>query len=163
MVIYLIGMMGCGKTTVGNLLAMKLTLHFLDTDEFIEKKCQLPITEIIANYGINYFRNLEHQLLVALQNSYDIVVSTGGGVVLNEDNIVLMKKNGKVIYLKTSVDVLMKRLNLHEQAKRPLLQKFTLEEIYEYRKELYEKASDVIIDCDNLSIEEVCQEIINIL
>lgn len=160
MIIYLIGMMGSGKTTVGNLLAIKLGLFYIDMDVFIEKKCQLSVSEIVENFGIDHFRKMENELLVSLQKSYDIVVATGGGVVLNQNNIDIMKKSGTVIYLKTSINILKRRLNLSERMRRPLLKELSLDEIYEFRKELYEKASDIIINCDNLTVNEICEEII---
>lgn len=160
MVYYLIGMMGSGKTTIGNMLALKLEYNFIDTDDLIVKKYQSSIEKIINDWGIDFFRELENQVLQILQGFNDIVIATGGGIILKDDNIALMKKHGKIIYLETNVDIIEKRLDNIEIAKRPLLRKNTLKDIFQERKKLYEEACDIIVHCDNLNVEEICDTII---
>lgn len=159
MLIYLIGMMGSGKTTVGKYLASQIGYHFVDTDCLIEEKCHLKVHEIIDQYGIDYFRQIENYVLKQVKLDINTVIATGGGIILNQDNVAFMRNNGIVIYLKTSITELEKRLNGPEIKKRPLLETNSINEIYEARKTYYDKASEVTIMCDNLSIEAISNEI----
>jgi len=163
MILYLIGMMGCGKTTVGKYLASQLKYSFVDIDFLIEEKCSLKVHEIINQYGIEYFRHLESEALIQLDNNKHTVVSTGGGILLNENNITFMKNNGLMIYLNVSIDELKKRLNDSELMKRPLLKVNTLDKIYEERKEAYLFYSDLMILCEDFTVKEISQHIISLL
>lgn len=108
--IVLIGMMGAGKSTIGHLLDEKLhDFLYLDIDKEIEKLAQKHIPEIFARYGESHFRQLEHDMIEKYSNYHNQVISTGGGVVENPDNIKLLKKNGVVFYLKASADELYSR------------------------------------------------------
>ncbi|QVK19201.1 shikimate kinase [Mycoplasmatota bacterium] len=159
MIIYLIGMMGSGKSSVGKHLASQLKYNFVDTDCLIEEKLNLKVHDIINQFGIEYFRQIENQVLREIQLDLNTVIATGGGIILNQDNINFMKNNGITIYLKTSINELEKRLTNPEMKKRPLLKKNSLYDIFEVRKELYDKASELTINCDNLSIETICEQI----
>jgi shikimate kinase len=158
--IYLVGMMGSGKTTIGNLLALEIGYNYIDTDNLIENKCKMSIADIIIFYGIDYFRSLETQVLEVFQNCQELVVSTGGGIILNEENIILMKNKGKIIYLETSIEVLKSRLDKQEIAKRPLLMFNSLKEIFDSRVGIYQAVSDITISCDDLTPKEICEIII---
>lgn len=154
--IVLIGLMGAGKSTVGRMLAEKFGLSFVDTDELIEQEAKISISKIFSLYGEIYFRELESQVIkrVSVQDSQ--VISTGGGVVENSENIVNLKRNGIVIYLKASPLELYRRIKQDES--RPLLKSEnplkTLEELLEKREPYYNQA-DYKIDTSFLSMEEI--------
>jgi shikimate kinase len=163
--IVLIGFMGCGKTTVGKNLAQKKDSLFIDTDHWIEKKENKSISDIFEQYGEDYFRRLETKCLQILgENKNKMVLSTGGGMVLRKENILLMQKIGPIIYLKTSPEVLLQRLD--SDTTRPLLQGLETEaklkkikDILKVRTEIYETAADIIIHTDHKSIDAIIEDI----
>ena len=152
----LVGMMGGGKTTIGRQLAMRLGYHFIDMDEQIENDQNCSISEIFIQQGEEFFRRLETDLLKKLLQVQNTVVATGGGVVVTEGNLDLMKRIGTIIYLKTSVDEIIERVKntLH----RPLLQNENTEErihlLLQHRTPLYEQA-DQIVETKNLSPQAI--------
>lgn len=159
--IYLVGMMGSGKTSTGRALAQKLSFHFVDLDELICEQARLTINEIFKRHGEPYFRDCERRLLCEVSNRRKQVVATGGGVVLHPENRALMKKNGTVIYLDSKLETLWERVK--DKKDRPLLAhpnpKKMLQELFQTRKPLYEEvASDVVIT-DHKSPEQVAIEI----
>ncbi|MFN3680221.1 shikimate kinase [Thermosynechococcus sp.] len=139
--IYLVGMMGAGKTTTGRLLAQRLGYAFVDTDAVIAEFCQRPIREIFAQEGESTFRELEQQVLAQVSSYHHLVVATGGGIVLNPMNWSYLR-HGIVVWLSVPLAVLCQRLR-HDQ-ERPLLQEQTLEErlgeLLETRQHLYAQA-----------------------
>ncbi len=158
--IYLIGMMACGKTTVGKYLATKLEYEFVDTDELIEKNMNMTISNIINNHGLDYFRNLETNVLKQTELPINTVIATGGGIILNEDNVRYMKNNGVVVYLKLSIEELENRIKIIGIDTRPLLQNNSLKEIYQARKDLYENSSEIIVNCDRLAVKSISEKLI---
>ncbi len=119
--IVLTGFMASGKTTVGKLLSKKLGMDFVDTDELIEKQEGMSINEIFEKYGEEHFRCLEKELAKKLsQNVTGTVIATGGGFVLNKENINELKKSGVVFNLKTNPEIIKERLNGAKDT-RPLL------------------------------------------
>lgn len=120
--------MGCGKTTIGKLLALKLSYLFIDLDEEIEKFTNQTINEIFNNQGEDAFRKTEHEILQSIILLENIVVATGGGTPCYYKNINTMNKEGIAIYLKSSPDILLKRL-LIEKEKRPLIKTKNSEEL----------------------------------
>lgn len=159
--IALIGLMGSGKSTVGALLAQKLNLNFVDIDLEIEKQEKKIISEIFAQEGEGFFRELESETIKDFCKNKAQIISTGGGAVQNTANLELLKQNCTVIYLKTSPKVLFERIK--EDTLRPLLQNTnpmgTLEELLIKRQKNYQKA-DIIIDTDNKTTIEILDEII---
>ena len=156
--IVLIGFMGSGKTTTGKALKEKTDMTFVDTDELIEAYEGCKISEIFANKGEAYFRRLENETLKELLESTDNkVISTGGGIITNQDNIPLLKQLGKVYYLKIKPETVVKRLEGDKT--RPLLmgenKLVKVEQLMSGRKELYEMAADKTIDTDYLSVNEI--------
>jgi shikimate kinase len=119
--IILIGFMGAGKTTVGRKLANRLGYFFLDTDQQIEKQQGCTIEEIFRYAGEATFRDLETKLLGNLQNVYNTILSTGGGMFLRSENQVFLKGIGKTVYLQVDRETLEQRLQC--DLNRPLLQK----------------------------------------
>jgi shikimate kinase len=161
--IYLVGFMGCGKTSVGYLLSKKLEVPPYDVDVTVEKLRGQSIKDIFKNEGEEAFRNYESLAIRQLPLEHAVVM-TGGGAVVREENLSYMKNKGTVVYLKTSFPVLWERLmDKKEKNKRPLLLTKTKEDIlslYQLREKLYER-SDITIVTDELSTEEVCLKILN--
>lgn len=160
--IILIGYMGSGKTSVGKLLAKTCKYQFCDTDEIIEKNEGERISEIFEAKGESHFRMLETQTLEQLQGKMKrCVLSTGGGMPCSEVNAGLLKSIGTVFYLKVSKDIVLGRLQ--GDTTRPLLQNGDLEEKVEQmlklRDPLYERAADVIIQTDTMSVKEIVNEV----
>ena len=164
MKIFLIGLMGSGKTTIGRLLAKELGFDFVDTDRFIEMQQGMTIAEIFAQHGEAAFREMEHQLLLDLQNSNSAVISTGGGMPCYNDNMNIMLANGKVAYLKTSPQTLAQRL-IFSQDKRPLIRGKTETELLQFiteqllkREPVYNRAN-ITVQTENFSIEEILKSV----
>lgn len=123
MIVFLIGMMGSGKSTLGRAIANSLGCDFLDMDCYIESKMGLGIAEIFDIHGEPFFRQQEHLFLENLKHSGQelLIVSTGGGVPQNPANLSIMKGKGKLIYLRASTEILAQRLYPNIK-NRPLLQ-----------------------------------------
>lgn len=161
--IYLVGFMGCGKTSVGKLLSKQLEVPPYDVDSAVERLRGQTIKEIFKTEGEEAFRNYESLAIRQLPLEHAVVM-TGGGAVVREENLSYMKSKGTVVYLKTSFPVLWNRLMKEEErTKRPILLTKTKEEVFElYNKRCkhYEK-SDITVFTDDLSTEDVCQQILN--
>ena len=163
--IALIGIMGCGKSTVGKSLQNIMSdFVFVDTDELIVQKENTSINDIFENNGEDYFRNLETLILKDVLSLDNQIISTGGGIVINPDNLLLLKQFSKVIYLKTSVNTLCERLKNDSQ--RPLLKNQNLQEklniLLSQREDKYNQAH-IIIETDNKTPDMIVKEIINCL
>lgn len=151
--IFLIGMAGSGKTTVGRAMAKTLNLPFYDTDIEIEKKAKKTIPEIFKENGEDYFRNLETEVLKELSLKRGAIIATGGGIVKREENLFVIKSNGKAIWIKRDPNALAVQ-------GRPLSKDVeTAKRLYEERKPLYNKFADVIVENDK-TIEDTVKEII---
>ena len=157
--VILTGMMGSGKTTVGKELATILNCNFVDLDEIIENKYG-KITDIFSQKGEKYFRELETQELKNLENQSNFVLSTGGGIILKDENIKILKDLGQVFYLSAKSETIYNRIK--NQRHRPLLNtqnpKNTIEEILSKRLEKYEKSGEKITT-DNKNAKEIAGEI----
>lgn len=160
--IILIGFMGSGKTSVGVKLAERLTYHFRDTDQMIEKQAGDTINHIFAVHGEEYFRSLETELLKNSKSNMDkTVLSTGGGLPLREQNSKLIREMGYVVFLKASKQTTLKRLR--GDTTRPLLKGDDLEQkvdrMLTARTPVYEKAAHKIIVTDEKPINEIVETI----
>ena len=162
--IYIIGFMGTGKTTVGKALAGSLSRDFLDLDDVIEAKESTKITNIFAQNGESYFRKVEKQVLVETAQKENLIVACGGGIVIDEDNVNLMKRTGKIICLAAGADTILDRTKGY--AHRPLLNvsdpKAKIEELLNLRAPFYAKA-DYTIETSDLGIEEIVKKISEII
>jgi shikimate kinase len=159
--IFLIGFMGCGKTTVGKRLSSKLGLKFLDLDQFVEEKYGKTVTEQFSELGEQGFRERERDAVVEVSTMMDdVLVSTGGGAPCFYNNMDVMRENGITIYLKMTPNALASRLK-GARKNRPLLQGKTYEELVDYialtlnnREPFYDRARIVVsalsIDVDGL-------------
>ena len=160
--IVLTGFMASGKSTVGKILSKKLGYTFYDTDSMIEENEKRKISDIFSCEGEEYFRSLENKISAEFKTVSDSVISTGGGFVLNPENIENLKNNGIVFYLNVSPDIIAKRY-ITARAQRPLMKNNDLDEVlkrYENRRKFYENC-DIIVDIStDLSPEEICEIII---
>lgn len=160
--IVLIGFMASGKTSVATRLSSLLQMDYIDTDDLIVKTSGISINEIFNAYGEVGFRSLETKAIKGLKGIKNTIISCGGGVVLNEENVTLLREGNKIVWLRASPEETYERLL--GDSSRPLLRdNFSLErigQILETRLPLYEAASDLIIDTDGKDIEEVAMELI---
>jgi shikimate kinase len=163
--IYLIGMMGSGKSVTGEALASDLGWAFVDLDTEIEKKENRSIADIFARDGEAYFRGVETAVLKELSGRKKHVFATGGGIILREENVRQMRETGRIILLQASAKTLWRRLQY--ATNRPLLNKpdpyGTLVQILADRESLYEKACYFSVMTDGKLAEDVAREIREIL
>lgn len=157
--IVLIGFMGSGKTTFGKALAKRLHMDFLDTDDYIEKMAGKSIPDIFAEYGEEYFRKMETEVLEHLRDTVEnTVFSTGGGMPLRKENARLLREIGRVYHLTAANQIIYERVKT--DSNRPLLQcENPYDRICNLMKErtpLYEEAADIRIDTNSTDIEEIC-------
>jgi shikimate kinase len=152
--IFLVGLMGAGKTSVGRLLAKRFSKTFYDSDQEIERRTGVKIPVIFEIEGEAGFRAREATVLKELAGLNDIVLATGGGAVLREDNRQVLRHNGTVVYLRASLDDLWQRTR-HDR-NRPLLRtadpRAKLEELFAERDPLYREVAAVIMDTGNQSL-----------
>lgn len=157
--IFLVGPMGVGKTTIGYQIAQILSMNFIDSDQEIEKRAGVSIPTIFEYEGEDGFRQREQNIIAELTQFNNIVLSTGGGVILNADNRKHLQNRGYVIYLHASVDDLLER-TAHSQ-NRPLLQtpnpREKLETLLSQRHPLYTEVANITIETGQKSIPEVIQ------
>ena len=160
--IFLIGFMGAGKSTIGLELSKKLSFNLVDTDKSIERSQGMKITEIFSKKGEDFFRELETNELKLLSNEHNLIVSTGGGIILKDSNREILN-NVFSIYLKADFDIIFERIK--EDKTRPLLLTEnpykTAKEIFESRYELYESFQNKI-NTDNKHPKDISDEIVNL-
>ncbi len=163
--VILIGFMGCGKSSIGVRLSYKLKMPVIDTDKVIQKRQGCTISELFAEKGEAYFRQLETDYvkeLLTQKGSH--IISVGGGLPVREENRALLKKLGMVVYLRVRPETVYKRLK-HDTT-RPLLQGDNpmekIETLMSERAPLYESGADVIIDVDDMETEQIMQKIMQI-
>jgi len=164
--IILVGPMGSGKTTIGRRLSERLSLDFFDSDHEIVNTTGVSIDHIFDVEGEKGFRARESDVLKKLCNMANIVLATGGGAVILEENRELMKKASSIIYLSSSVDQILRRTAMSKT--RPLLEKSnnrrkTITDIVEARDPLYREVSSHIINTNGKKLNEVIDEIIEVL
>jgi shikimate kinase len=159
--IILIGMPGSGKTTIGRRLAQALYMDFLDLDCLIEEETGLSITDIFRKSGESYFRDLEEEACRKASLLENTVISTGGGAVLRQGGITLLKGTGKVVFLDTPVDTILKRTDF---SGRPLLKDDAgrIRRLYAERISLYRSYADIVLD-NSGSPDETLKNAVNIL
>ena len=161
--IVLCGMMGAGKTTIGIKIAEITGKRWYDTDGVIVDKYG-KISDIFEYYGEPHFRKLETEVVKELSQKDELVISTGGGLVLKKENNALLQQNGKIIFLRASLETLAKRL--HVDGTRPLLQTSTesirdrLSRLMQERMPIYEHVADYIVDVDGKTPEAIAEEIV---
>ena len=162
--IILIGYMGSGKTSISKKLGEILDREVIELDNIISNKAGISINEIFNKYGEDYFRDMETQVLKESLNKNNTIISTGGGIIVKEENIELLKDSGIVIYLMISPEEVIKRTK--KDNTRPLLKDkniVEIEDMIKNREEKYEKASDFKIDTNNKNIDKIIEEILLII
>ena len=160
--IALIGIMGSGKTTLGKVLAEKTGNSFICSDEYLEEKLNRTILDIFEKDGEAYFREKEDEVIKELSEKDELIISTGGGVVLNENNMKNLKDNGfVVIFLNRDVEIIIKDIDTEG---RPLIKEDPekLRKIFEDRKDLYNGYSDIIFNNDD-ELDKAVDKLMNII
>jgi shikimate kinase len=161
--IYLVGMMGAGKTTVGRWLARRLKLRFFDSDQEIERRCGVKIPVVFEIEGEAGFRSREAQVIAELTKLEGIVLATGGGAVLLPQNRQLLAASGFVAYLRAQPEDLHERVR-HDR-NRPLLAtpdpRGRLRELYLERDPLYREIADVVIDTGAQGVQVLARELLD--
>ncbi|MFZ0456085.1 MAG: shikimate kinase [Ignavibacteriaceae bacterium] len=159
-IVYLAGFMGAGKSTVGPILANTLGWDYYDLDKVIEERLEKKIKTIFEENGEPFFRQVESDVLRELSHGSNVIISLGGGTIVNQTNLNIIKDTGKIIYLKASIDSIYKRVafkrdrpNLiidgEEFSREKLIQK--INNLFNAREKYYNQA-DLTIDTDNISI-----------
>ncbi|MBQ8638248.1 MAG: shikimate kinase [Lachnospiraceae bacterium] len=161
--IVLIGFMGAGKTTIGRELAKHLSVPMIDSDALIEQKAQMSVSAMFEEKGEAYFRRMETDVLKELLDQKEpMILSCGGGLPMREENRILLKQIGAVVFLEVSPETVANRLKGDKT--RPLLQgadaKNRIERLLEERKERYQQAADLCICVDGKAPETICSEIL---
>ena len=149
----LVGMPGCGKSTIGSLLANLLNKKFVDADEVVAKQAGMTIPEIFATSGEKGFRDLETRVLSELGKESGMVIATGGGCVTRQENYPFLHQNGRILWIRRDIE----KLPVNG---RPLSQRSNLEEMYRIRRPYYEAFADYSVDNDG-SQEETVARILN--
>ena len=160
--IFLIGFMGCGKGTNARYLAKMTGVDQMEMDQKIVKDQGMAITEIFEKFGESYFRDLETKLIRSLKGADPMIVSCGGGAVLREENVALMKECGKIVLLTATPEAIYDRVK--HSTDRPVLNgNMNVEyiaELMEKRRPKYEAAADIVISTDMKNVREICEEIL---
>jgi shikimate kinase len=160
--IVLIGYRGTGKSTVARILGQRLRRKVISTDEEIVKEAGQSIPQIIEQFGWDHFRRLETQMCQNLTDQKNLIIDTGGGLILKEENVTMLKADGKIFWLTAEVSTIVSRISGDTQ--RPSLsgtKSFVEEigEILEIRNPHYQAAADVIIPTDNETAETIANQI----
>jgi len=153
--------MGSGKTTVGKQLAKRMRMDFVDSDHMVEDRCGVSISTIFDIEGEDGFRKRETKMLEELCERSGIVLATGGGAITVEENRILLRKSGFVVYLKTSIETQLSRTQKNQN--RPLLENVDaekkLEELMKERGVLYEQEADLVVTSGERIVSKVVDEI----
>lgn len=161
----LIGFMGTGKSTVAAKLREMLQVEQIEMDALIAEEAGMSIPDIFDKFGEAHFRDLETEMLRKFQEKKPVVVSCGGGAVLRDENIEIMKGQGKIILLTATPQTIYERVK--ETNDRPVLNGNMnveyISELMEKRRTRYEKAADIVIATDEKTVDEICNEILDLI
>ncbi len=161
--IVLAGMPGCGKTTVGEVLSQKLGRKLIDTDALIVAKYG-DISSIFENYGEDYFRALERAAVAEAAERREVVISTGGGCLMNGQNVRALRASGKIVYLKTDIEELV--LRLKGDSSRPLLKgdaEANLKKLYAVRAPVFAQVADFTVQTDGIPPITIAERIMELI
>ena len=160
--IVLIGFMGAGKSTISDYLSTMFDMKLVEMDQEIVNGEQMEIAEIFKEKGEPYFRSLETELIRSFSDRDPAVISCGGGAVLKEENVRLMKKCGKIVLLTATPETIYGRVK--DSTERPVLNGNMnlsyIEDLMEKRRPKYEAAADITVATDGKTAEEICEEIL---
>ncbi len=160
--IILIGMPGCGKSTIGVLLAKSLIYDFIDTDLLIQKESGETLSQTINSKGLEYFKSLEDRVLSSVKGD-KAVIATGGSAVYCQNGIKNLKQDGFFVYLSVSCEEIKNRLKDIKTRGIAMKDGTTIDELYCERAPLYERYADYTLACDGLSIEECVEKITDVI
>ena len=160
--IYLVGLMGAGKTTIGRLLAKRLNLKFIDSDREVEARTGVNIPTVFEIEGENGFRKREAQVIEEISQMHGCVVATGGGAILRQENRDRLRASGFVVYLDVPPNTLWERTR--RDRNRPLLKVddplLRLRELYSQRDPLYREVANLVIDGSRINAQGILQVLI---
>jgi shikimate kinase len=162
--IFLTGLSGSGKTTIGHRMADLLGWSFVDTDDVLAEHMGMPVGQVLVEYGEEHFRQLESEVLHDLADGARMVISTGGGMVISEANRTFMREKGMMVYLRVGVDTSWKRMQeASVQIARPLVAgehgRQRLQDLYMARRKWYEEAP-IQIDTEQGTPNELARRLI---
>ena len=162
--IVLIGMSGVGKTQKGKYIARNIDWNFMDTDSLIVHQEGMSIDQIFTNYGEEYFRNIETDLIEKISKLQNNVIAAGGGVILRKENVDHLKKNGFIVYLKGDILTIVDNLK-RSRTIRPLLKNTDnlykkVSDLYQLRESLYSSYSHITIDIEAKTPNDIYNEVI---
>ncbi len=154
--------MGSGKTSIGKLLAKKTHKKFFDIDQIIIGNEKMSISEIFSKKSEKYFRDIEHSALDKIKDNQNCVISTGGGIILRQDNIKIMKETGYIVFLDVNTKVQLQRVR--NKKNRPLINNNNIEEslqkLRDQRFKIYEDIANIIIDSSKNEKMNIVSELI---
>ena len=153
----LIGMPGCGKSTVGVILAKTLGMGFVDTDLIIQQRRKSTLQRLIDTYGLDKFREFEEQALLSVTDKTDTVIATGGSAVFCSHGIERLKENGMCVYFDLPIEELKRRLKNIKTRGIACRKGESLEEIFAEREPLYKKYADITLECSGLTMEQMVE------
>ena len=160
--LFFIGFMGAGKTSVSAAMGRLLNREVIEMDQRIAQDEGMSVSDIFAQKGEPYFRACETALLESFLHTEPKIVSCGGGVPLREENVAAMRRSGTIVLLSARPEVILDRVK--DSDERPLLQGKknipAISALMEQRRPKYEAAADITVDTSDLTIEEVCQEVL---
>ncbi|MCH5200940.1 MAG: shikimate kinase [Oscillospiraceae bacterium] len=159
--IILIGMPGCGKSTVGVILAKTLGMGFVDTDLMIQQQRQNTLQKLIDDYGLDRFREFEEQALLSVPEKSDTVIATGGSAVFCPEGMAALKENGVCLYLDLPLEELERRLTNITTRGIACRKGESLGDILAEREPLYRKYADITVECEGLTTEQTVEAIIS--
>ena len=160
--ILLIGFMGAGKTTVSRELSRMTGMKEIDMDAYIVQKEGMAITDIFDKFGEEYFRKKETECLIEIMKENNCIVSCGGGVVVKDENVEIMKNGGRIVLLTATPETTLERVK--NSTDRPILNgnmnvEF-ISNLMDKRRERYLSVADVIVPTDNKMVSKICKEIL---
>lgn len=159
--LYLIGFMGCGKTTVAREFCRMFSMEMMEMDEELEKRAEMSIPDIFARHGEAYFRDMETSLIKELRERGNTVVSCGGGAALREENVEAMRQGGTIVLLTASPETIYERVK--DSSNRPVIEgnktPSYIAGLMEQRRPAYEAAADLTVETDGKVVPEICREL----
>ena len=160
--VVLIGMPGCGKSTLGVLLAKAMMMDFIDTDLLLQKQGGKPLQQMVDELGTEGFSEAEEQCICSL-DVQNTVIATGGSVAMEEKAMEHLRQNGVVAFVKLSYETIEKRLNNISTRGIAMKKGQTLRDLYDMRQPFYHKWADVIVEADGQEIEQTVARLVDTL
>ncbi len=154
--IVLIGMAGAGKSSVGEILAQSMRLHFVDVDTLIEEDQNAPLQQVLESHGIPGFRKLEEAVILAMQQQKH-VIATGGSAIYSEAGMAHLKQSSVFVLLDVPLPILQQRVGNFSSRGLVKAADQSFEQLFAERLPLYQKHADCIVSCDGKPVETICQ------